>query len=53
MTLEVPGGTTAQYGGTNQILFARTQVAAAAGDGMPAIQPRTVPVYSRLHAPQR
>src|SRR5690349_18508410 len=91
MTLEVPGGTTAKYDRTNEILgiagehdappglithvcgitdghirvvdlwdseeafgeFAQTQIGPAAGDGMPPIVPRIVPVYNRLHAPQR
>jgi hypothetical protein len=33
--------------------FAQTQIGPAAGDGMPPIVPRIVPVYNRLHAPQR
>jgi len=33
--------------------FAQTQVGPADGDGMPPILPRIVPVYNRLHAPQR
>ena len=33
--------------------FAETQIGPAAGDAMPPIVPRIVPVYNRLHAPSR
>jgi len=31
--------------------FAKTQVGPAAGEGLPPLEPRIVPVYNRLHAP--
>jgi hypothetical protein len=33
--------------------FAQSQIGPAAGEGMPPIVPRTVPVYNRLHAGER
>ena len=51
MTLEVPGGTTATYDRTNEILGIAGEHDAPTD--MPPLTPRIVPVYNRLHAPTR
>ena len=70
MTLDVPGGTTAEYDRTDEILRIAGDGDAPpglvvyncgatddglfvadvwdAGDGMPAMQPRFIPIYERL-----